>query len=654
MKLRYRADIDGLRALAVLAVVFNHAGVALFSGGFTGVDVFFVISGYLITGIILREIETGSFSLVGFYERRIRRIYPALFAMLPFTLLAGALLYNAADFQDLGNSALAATFYASNFYFWNETGYFEGPAQLKPLLHTWSLAVEEQFYILFPPLVLLLTRSFKSALSGAFFALALVSLGISVYAVFYGDASAAFYLVHARVWELLAGGFLALRAGDMQASPKTRDWLSCAGLALIAAPIFLYSDETPFPGLAAVPSVLGAALLILSGTNGSARGNRLLSLPPLVFIGQISYSLYLWHWTIFSFGKYYAIRPLSGAQIFWLLCATLLVSALSWKFVETPFRERPFLKGKNVFLFAGTTMAVFALASAAIIFNEGFPAREGDLTRMDKNAEQRVWSVPCRLTGCPIGAAEAEPAFALWGDSLAPALADGISLSAARHGIAGRLVYANGCAPLIGVKRSKYSKRCLKNNDEIADYIKAHPELRVVIMVGRWALWVEGTSYNFMEDETKIRLTDTLAKGSEEEPAPVAFQRAFERTVAEMASANRQIVFVGQTPEIGYDVPSAYFVAQRTGRDVNEIIAPSLQEYRRRNANVERILAEVAQKFNAPIIEPWRAFCDESKCLTVAEGRALYMDAYHPSIFGSEYISHIYDPLFAEMAKNQK
>jgi peptidoglycan/LPS O-acetylase OafA/YrhL len=650
MKLNYRADIDGLRAIAVMAVVLNHAGISLFSGGFIGVDVFFVISGFLITGIIVREIEAGEFSLARFYERRIRRIYPALFAFIPFVIIAGALLYNAENFESLGKSVVAATFFVSNFHFWTETGYFEGPAQLKPLLHTWSLAVEEQYYIFFPLLMILLARYFKKKLSLILSAIAVLSFGASVYTVYYGDPSTAFYLAHTRIWELLVGCILAINANRINASPAARSVLSFGGLVMIFTPIFLYSENTPFPGLASALPVFGAALVIFGGMNGSTLANRLLSLSPLVFVGQISYSLYLWHWPVFIYGKYYAIQPLSAAQILMLLAVVFIPSILSWRFIERPFREKTILKGRNIFVYSAGIMVTAALLGSIIYLNAGFPQWEKSAEHLDKNAETRVWSVPCRLTGCPIGSKTAEPSFVLWGDSLAPSLSDGISLSAAQHGLAGRLVYANGCAPLLGIKRAEHARRCLTNNDEIVSYVERNPNLRTVILASRWALWVEGTPYSFMEDKENIVITDSFSEENSGNPA--VFERGLIRTVEKLAEMNRGIVIISQVPEIGYDVPSAYFIAQHTGRDVNQIIAPPLDAYLKRNENTSRILGGVAKKYNIQIIEPWKALCTDAQCLAVVDNHSLYADAYHLSIFGSEYIAQIYDPFFEELAKS--
>jgi peptidoglycan/LPS O-acetylase OafA/YrhL len=276
-KLQYRADIDGLRAVAVLSVLFYHAGMRLFSGGFVGVDVFFVISGYLITSIIINEIKANEFHLVNFYERRIRRIFPVLFAVVAFTLLCGALLYDAKNYTDVGNSAISATLFYSNIHFWSQSGYFEKVSTLRPLLHAWSLSVEEQFYIAFPILVLLIRRFLKSRFALSLTLAAVISFVLSVYKV-QQDATSAFYLMQYRAWELLIGSILGLRIVPIKTNPVMRNIFSLTGITMILASVTLYSHETPFPGAAALVPVMGSALVIYSGQNGTSLIGKILSL----------------------------------------------------------------------------------------------------------------------------------------------------------------------------------------------------------------------------------------------------------------------------------------------------------------------------------------------------------------------------------------
>lgn len=366
--LAYRPEIDGLRALAVMPVIFFHAGFELMSGGFVGVDVFFVISGYLITVILYREIQAGSFTLGRFYERRIRRLYPAL-TVMTFVALPFAWLWMLPhDFRQFLHSMAAIQVFASNIYFWQEMDYFSTAAELTPLLHTWSLAVEEQFYLLFPFALLLLKPLRRRAL---LMVIGLAILGGLLLAEYsstrYPDAN--FFLLHTRAWELLVGSFLALA---MQHWQPGRHWSSelfaWSGVGLIALSVTLFHGGTPFPGLLALLPVGGTALIIVFAREGTSVA-RLLSLKPMVFIGLLSYSAYLWHQPIFAFARIRFPWQLDVSTYLNLIILTLGVAYLSWRFVELPFRHG--LKIRRRALLTGTAMAsgaLFISAAGASLF----------------------------------------------------------------------------------------------------------------------------------------------------------------------------------------------------------------------------------------------------------------------------------------------
>lgn len=374
----YRPDIDGLRALAVLPVVAFHAGVHLAHGGFVGVDIFFVISGFLITQVLADEIRGDRFSLLVFYERRIRRILPALIAMLLVTWLLGLIYCLPGDLLDLSKSAVAAAASISNFYFWASAGYFDGPAATKPLLHTWSLAVEEQFYLVWPLLLLVAYRLFKSRLLWVTVLIGLVSFGISAAGAF-TSPNATFYLVHTRFWELALGGVLALGAVPARLNPALRHALSISGLALILGSIFLIDSDLPFPGIFAAPPCVGAALIILAGRDGESVAGRLLAWRPVAAVGLISYSLYLWHWPITVYQRNYAFIASVGpewANKLLIVAVSLLVAGLSWKFVEQPFRtgaRRPSARLLLYLAAAGTGLVLLVGLTGWVA--SGFPGR---------------------------------------------------------------------------------------------------------------------------------------------------------------------------------------------------------------------------------------------------------------------------------------
>ena len=374
----YRADIDGLRAVAVLLVFAYHLGTARVRGGFIGVDVFFVISGYLIGSIILNEIAASRFSLLSFYERRVRRIFPALFVTLGVSAILAYKFFLPAEMDKFAKSLLAATFSLSNVFFYHQAGYFEGAAAMKPLLHTWSLAVEEQFYI-FLPLFLLTLRRFTLAKQRILVLLvALVSFSVSAWGAF-RSPDAAFYLAHTRAWELLLGTLIALDLFPRFSKVIWRNAASLAGLVMILVAAILCDKTTPFPGLAAAGPCLGAALIIAAGRGGQSWVGRALSLSPVVFIGTISYSLYLWHWPLIVFQGAsgllaQGLSPKSSKLV--VLGISLVVATLSWRFVEQPFRDsRKKLPRPRLFQIAATAAAVLAVFGITALATRGFPAR---------------------------------------------------------------------------------------------------------------------------------------------------------------------------------------------------------------------------------------------------------------------------------------
>jgi peptidoglycan/LPS O-acetylase OafA/YrhL len=451
---RHRADIDGLRAIAVVAVVLFHAGVSQVSGGFVGVDIFFVISGYLITSLLLGEIAEGRFSLAGFYERRIRRIFPALFAVLAFCMAVATILFLPRELQNFDQSLLATTFFVSNIYFYSTTGYFAAQPDSLPLLHTWSLSIEEQFYIVFPLLLSLAIGFGRRVWVWLIAALFLLSLAASIW-VTNVDADAAFYLAPMRVWELMLGALLAARLLPRIEAQALRELLAIAGVALIAYAVFCFTPATPFPGSAALIPCLGAALVIYAGEDdGTSIAAKALSLWPLVFVGLISYSLYLWHWPLLVFARYWTITPLSGWQSAAIVIASFVLAALSWRYVEQPFRgKRPAIPRRILLASAATAMSVavaFGLATASTGWPTRFSPEILAAVHSDAhsvaNDRMRATCKTQRCKDCVLGA-PAPPTYAVWGDSHAAVLAPAIAAVAERHGTSVQLHLHTGCPP---------------------------------------------------------------------------------------------------------------------------------------------------------------------------------------------------------------
>jgi|CXWL01.1.fsa_nt_gi peptidoglycan/LPS O-acetylase OafA/YrhL len=349
--IEYRPEIDGLRALAVVPVILFHAGLKLFEGGYVGVDVFFVISGYLITALIVAEKESGKFSIITFYERRARRILPALFVVVIVCLPLALFWMTPEQLRRFSHSVVATSMFASNFLFWYTSGYFDTAAEEKPLLHTWSLGVEEQFYMFFPLLVLALYRVGTARFAWILLSLCFLSFGLSEVMANYGSATANFFLTSTRAWELLLGSVTALspwvRRFGGQLSVPQKNLAACGGMGLICLSIFSYDKSTPTPSLYTLGPTVGTAL-ILAFADEQTLVARLLSLPQVVGVGLISYSAYLWHQPLFAFMRIYnAERP----STMWFLTASVLalgVAYLSWRFIERPFRDKGCVSKRSV------------------------------------------------------------------------------------------------------------------------------------------------------------------------------------------------------------------------------------------------------------------------------------------------------------------
>lgn len=379
--LTYRREIDGLRALAVIPVILFHAGFEIFRGGFVGVDVFFVISGYLITSILLSEKETGTFSLLKFYERRARRILPALFVVMVTSVFFAWIWLLPRDMKDFAGSLAAVSIFSSNIFFWNASGYFDTVAELKPLLHTWSLAVEEQYYLLFPIFLMATWRLGKKSIVSALIVIFLVSLIMAQVNV-YKYPAATFYLLPTRAWELLMGALVAFYLfGNTDRSPSqlTRQAGATVGCLLIVFSAMYYDRYTPFPSLYALVPTIGASLIILYAAPSTIMG-KLLGSRVFVGIGLASYSAYLWHQPLFAFARYRISPDLNLVAVSTLLLLTAILAYLSWRFIETPFRKARAFNSKRV-LYVSTLGPVCFLTLGFVGY-----ATEGNLARYDADS----------------------------------------------------------------------------------------------------------------------------------------------------------------------------------------------------------------------------------------------------------------------------
>ena len=360
-RLAYRPEIDGMRAIAVAAVVLYHAGAAGFRGGFVGVDIFFVISGFLITSLIRKHVEAEDFSFTEFYERRVRRILPAFIVMLAFCCLVAPFVLLPEDLRQFFDSVLGSILFVSNMLFAREYDYFGQAPIYNPLLHVWSLSVEEQFYIALPVLLVVVHRLRRWSATIVVSALAIASFVLSIWMVRHRP-EVAFYVAPTRAWELLLGSLLALGAFPRLRHQHVRTFVAATGLALIVGSIALLSEYHSFPGANALYPCLGAALIIHAETGSTSPVGRLLQLSPLRALGLVSYSLYLWHWPLLVFAKYYIIRELHWLETVGIVAASVVAAGLSWHFIEKPFRAAgAVLPQARLFAATVSLIAAFAL-----------------------------------------------------------------------------------------------------------------------------------------------------------------------------------------------------------------------------------------------------------------------------------------------------
>ena len=372
--MQYRAEIDGLRAIAVVPVVLFHAGIPGFAGGFVGVDIFFVISGYLITSIILSEQQKERFTLAGFYERRARRILPALMLVVLLSVIAAWYLLLPTELVDFGKSLASVGEFASNILFWTESNYFAQTSEFLPLLHTWSLAVEEQFYLIFPVFMIWTVSTVKSKRMLVLITAAIISLVFCEWA-WRNAPEANFFLAPSRVWELLAGVFCAFYLQQpREYQPVVKQLGSLVGLLMLIYSIVFFDKTIPFPSVYALVPVVGTALIILFTDKDTVVG-KLLSIPVIVGVGLISYSAYLWHQPLFVFARLNSLEELSVTTLLGLSVLAFVMAYISWRWVEKPFRNRNWLSQRQVLWLAGLCSLVLIALGLIFVFGQGFDER---------------------------------------------------------------------------------------------------------------------------------------------------------------------------------------------------------------------------------------------------------------------------------------
>jgi len=636
MNLNYRPDVDGLRAVAVLGVVLYHLGLPWIGGGFAGVDIFFVISGYLITGIISREIDLGRFTFAGFYERRIRRILPAFAALLAACTAAASILLLPSGLMDFSAASNAALALSSNLWFWRNTGYFSPEAASHPLLHLWSLSVEEQFYLLFPVLLLIVFRYARSKAPWVLLALGLLSLALSAL-VLPLRPQAVFYLPPFRAWELLAGGLLAL-APLPQPGRLLREILSLGGLALIAVTFFGYSDLTPFPGLSALLPCGGAALLIYSAKDSwTGKG---LAWPPVVFVGLISYSLYLWHWPLIVFTRLALHRPLLPMDRLALFVFSFACAVLSWRFIERPFRKPSNPVARPV-LFAGTLILVagFMGLNLWIGAKRGLPQRfDPFIVALDREQHPAIPFRECaseplamlKEHPCEFGDVHQRTTTVLiWGDSHSLAALPAFDSVLKLENRKGVNATVERCPPLLGIenvdRHPAVRNACLDFNNSVLRYLDAHPDIREVILVASWGA--------YSHDSSDYVLTDprTGERGNRR-----LLPDALRNTVSQLQGRGIHVALLTQVPLVGWKVPEGMLLAYRYGQALPA--ASTRAQYHRQTEGMRRAIAsaQAASPFQVVDLEP--LFFAGDTLDFARDGLPLYRDDNHLNARGAAFI----------------
>ncbi len=640
---KYRPEIDGLRAIAVLGVVFFHAGLHAFSGGYSGVDVFFVISGFLITRFIDERIAAGAFSIAEFYERRIRRIIPALALLCVVTWIAGYLLYLPVDYKTYGASLIATSTFLSNVFFWHKAGYFSAASSTEPLLHTWSLAVEEQFYIFFPLFMLLIAR-FALKLKKPLIATSLLfSFLFSILAVHDWPAFA-FYLPFSRAWEFLAGSVLAVQAVPRAREGFLRTGTSLLGLSLIFFGFLEYTPGTPFPGIAALAPCLGTAMILWAEEPGLTPVGRALRVKPLAWIGLISYSLYLWHWPCIAFARYVLQRPFTPLDVIGIVAGSIIVAWLSWKYVEQPFRGRGALFSRRVlFVFTAVLGTALGLAGLLVYAGQGLPERISAQARAyDQGAlqfsRQGRSCLPSRTSRphyCKIGV-PGTPSFIVWGDSHSAALLPAFQQAAKRLALTGILAAQSACAPLLGVHRTDDPHRlCARFNRRVLRTIRAK-RIHTVFLVARWGIDALGIApYEALNASPQVFIEDAGVRAPSLSENRQVFERALTRTLRALQGLKVYILLDVPNPDVS--VPG--YLARKANAGTIGTKLRIKPDTLARSRTMHLLIRRIAARQGARVLSPFPWLCRGDRCLIAFDDHALYMDNQHLSRYGARLLT---------------
>jgi peptidoglycan/LPS O-acetylase OafA/YrhL len=661
--------INGLRALAVVPVILYHIGVAPWTGGFVGVDVFFVISGFLITGIIAEGLKNNNFSFVEFYERRARRILPALFGACIISFALAMLLFMPNDTRFFARSLWNVMLFKSNFGFLGEVNYFASQDFNKPLLHTWSLAVEEQFYFLAPVYFYLLYDFFKARQQWFLFSIyALLSMSLLVNLVFINsNPEAAFYLLPARAWEILTGSVIALHLRHVAIRPALAETMSLGAAAMLGFCFFGYDSSTKFPGAAAILPCAAAGLLIWSNLRQTTWVGKILGLKAPVAVGLISYGLYLYHWPLLVFWRYRFNADMTPVEVGVLLAILAVISILSYIYIETPIRTKKFFaRRKNLFLFSGAGIGLLMAASIISTQANGFPSRFSNaVVQYDNGIEDgNKKTASCdnltartlnEQTICKTGIiTESQPDFLLWGDSFAGAIEPALQAQASAHRQSAWTSTLLGCPPLLGVDRidSLNYIQCADYNDAVLKLIGKH-HIKNVILVGWWEAYLRGKRDLFdganksTQDSPMLRIgwiapDGTVFKGKQ------ALEKGLRHTVETLQKNGVRVWIVKTVPVYNSIIPTMLAKNLYFNKD-NKNLERRFQDVLDGRSATDEIFSEL-EKQGVSLLDPVQKLCVQGgDCIPEINGNSLYMDGTHLSVYGALWVQDIFKPFFESL-----
>jgi peptidoglycan/LPS O-acetylase OafA/YrhL len=623
--LNYRPDIDGLRAVAVLMVlVFHFSLLPAVTGGFLGVDVFFVISGFLITAIITQQLDSQQFKLRTFYANRIRRLAPALFVVLLGVMGVGVLWLFPSGLLDLSKQVLAAQFYFANIYYWRNVNYFGLNSQDLLLLHTWSLAAEEQFYLCFPALLMLLHRRIRQHFWLALVVAFLVSFSLNIF--FVGrKPEATFYLFPPRAWELLMGALVPAVSARWARTRHVDEFIGVAGVGLLVAAVTCYQVNYPIPGFYALLPTVGAACVIMSGLRGTTGVSRCLGLSPIAYLGKISYSLYLVHWPISVLAR--QLLPTYSLEWRWVMLGlSIILAALIYHFVENPVRLRRLIPTSGKMLVAYSAGLVVTLTVVVVVnITHGLPQRfSPEVVRLASYVDDKPEPLTeCEyssrpeivaLDTCHLGAAMANPTWLFYGDSHAWAAHAAFDQWLRQKNEAGLLVYRHACPPLTGIHFPDTQDSCFEFNEAVTRFIAGHPGFRHIVLVSTWKWPVDGGLLSASHALLTPRQSTEL------------FTDRFEQTIEHLHSLNREVYVWEPVPGARENVPLGLARAAWLHKPSNLEI--DLDEYRSDNHLFFDALSK-SRRWITASYSPSKILCGTGKCAVEQGGKPLYSDNGH-------------------------